>query len=94
MEHMPLIALSCLLFVALVLLGLCAFFAWRSATSNVKAIEMLADVIRSQSVELRRSGDRVLAAANSVAFQSVKHFESGESQAARLNNRKQVVTRI
>jgi hypothetical protein len=94
MEYLPLLVVSGLLLVALVLLGLCTVFAWRSATSNVKAIEMLAGVIESQSTELRRSGDRVLAAANSVAFQSVKHFESGESQASALNNRRQVVTRI
>jgi hypothetical protein len=94
MDYAPLISLSSLLFVALVSLALSNYFAWKAAHANSKSMEMLASVIQQQSTELRRSGDRVLAASNSVAYQTVKHFEDGKSQAAALNNREQAVTRI
>ena len=98
MVHIPLISVAVLLLIALVGLCVCLVMVLRARTRDSllhsKAIEDLCSTVAALAEENRKSGDRVLAAANATAYQSVKHMENGSSVAHKLNHRKQVTRHV
>jgi hypothetical protein len=91
MVELLVIVLASLVGVSIVTLGCCALFSWRAVREerlrNEHSIDHLTATLEKLAAENIKACDRVLAAKNSVAYSTVKHFESGNSIAAKLNAR-------
>lgn len=91
MVNIALIVAASLLLVAILLLGMSVILAERrkreDSALHHNAIDKLIDTITHLTEENRKANDKVLAAANSTAFQIVKHSENGKSVAQVLNRR-------
>ena len=83
-----------LLFLSILTLGLFVILEVRQRRDEtamyLRGLERLSGTIEFLASENLKVSDRVLAAANSTAFQIVKQTENGTSTAKKLNDRRQV----